>query len=380
MKILYISLVDWFWIKQRPHHFSEILSNNNQVTYLCREYWKKNNNVICKHTVDEKNLSKNDFNINENLNIKRKKLLPKEMKFDIVKKINDFTMRKYVLSLDKINNFDTIVVTHPSQYLYLDKRILDTKKIVYDCMDNHCEANVNFRELYLKWEKGLVSHCHSIVVSSKDLKYKLKERYDIDDEKITVINNGVEKKRFFEMEENKQQSIDFFKNNGKKRIGYIGTVSEWFDYELIRNVALKISEMDFYIIGPRESQKCVNTFKDMSNINIIDAQPYELVPSIINNLDIAIMPFVKSDFINSVNPVKIYEYAALGKPIIATRYVETEKFKDVVYLYDSEQEFVNHIHSSLQEDKHKKVNRVQFALDNTWEKRVEDFQAFIEKN
>ena len=41
-KVLYVSLADWYWIKQRPHHFCESMSKlNYDVDYLCKKPCRK---------------------------------------------------------------------------------------------------------------------------------------------------------------------------------------------------------------------------------------------------------------------------------------------------------------------------------------------------
>ena len=47
------------------------------------------------------------------------------------------------------------------------------------------------------------------------------------------------------------------------------------------------------------------------------------------------LPIQKGPILDTINPVKIYEYLAVNKPVIAVRSRETEKFKDIILLYDN---------------------------------------------
>lgn len=77
-KILYISLVDWFWIKQRPHHIPEILSERDHVDFVCIRSWIKNDKTLQIHDTSEENLDKVVFKINDNLTVYRKKSYQRE--------------------------------------------------------------------------------------------------------------------------------------------------------------------------------------------------------------------------------------------------------------------------------------------------------------
>jgi glycosyltransferase involved in cell wall biosynthesis len=54
-------------------------------------------------------------------------------------------------------------------------------------------------------------------------------------------------------------------------------------------------------------------------IIILDWQPYEEVPKYIAAADICILPAYKNEIMQNIVPIKMYEYMAMGKPVIATR-------------------------------------------------------------
>lgn len=367
MKILYISLVDWFWIKQRPHHFPEILSQkDNQVTFFCVRPIREIN-------------GKNNIRINEKLNVIRKLLLPHslENKFSVIKKLNIKIMKFSVEKIVRTRKIDTIILTHPKHVLYLSDKVMENCKIIYDCMDDIEQFSDLEKEDVNRYEGKLVNICSNVIVSSEYLKQKLNNKYPIK-EKIFVINNGVELEKFSVDNIDKQYVCDFLdKDETRIKICYVGTVSKWFDFELIKRVADERCDVIFYIIGPIENQSDISKIKEYSNIKIIGPKPYDEVGNILYNMDITVMPFVVNDLIKAVNPVKIYEYLALGKPVISVRYNETEKFRDFVYLYDNYKEFMKCI--DIANANKFDLKRIEFAKENTWEQRVEQLIKLIVK-
>jgi glycosyltransferase involved in cell wall biosynthesis len=92
--------------------------------------------------------------------------------------------------------------------------------------------------------------------------------------------------------------------------------------------------------------------------------------------DALIMPFVKSELVLAVNPVKAYEYIASGKPVILTKYKETEKFEDFSYLYDGFAD-LNLLMLEISQGTLKARRSIEecraFGNDNTWENRAKNF-------
>lgn len=377
--ILYLSLIDWFWIKQRPQHMSEFLSKSNFITYLCRKPWKNNSNVIIRHSNDNYSVSKSIFNLNPNLNVIRKRLIPKEHSFRFIQFLNNKIMKSFLLKLDKKNNYDYIIITHPKQYDILPRKFLNSKIIIYDCMDNYkCWPGCN-RESLIDMEKKVLNISSYVIASSENL-YNELINYDVNiKNKLYIINNGVDIESFDLNKLGKNNEVNIFKNNNKKRVGYVGTISKWVDLNLVENIAIKNKNLDFYIIGPIENGTDIRKYKNINNIIFTASQPYYSIPNILSKLDITIMPFKKIDLVDSVNPVKVYEYLAMGKPVIALRYTETEKFGDLIYLYDNADEFQLCLNKILncQEDSKVIENRMEFAKNNSWENRVNILEKML---
>ncbi|AAK81006.1 glycosyltransferase involved in cell wall biosynthesis [Clostridium acetobutylicum] len=377
--ILYISLVDWFWIKQRPHHMAEILSRCNNVTYFSRMPWKRNSNFVITDKVGSDDIGKTTIIKNENMKIIRKKGIPKERKFKVIKKINVKLFKNYLLKLDKENNYDVIIITHPSQLHIIPNNFFINKEIVYDCMDDYkCWTGCD-KDKIVKSEKYIIEVSDIIVVSSEKLYKNILEYDNKLKSKTVVINNGVDIDNFSVSKLKKINEINIFKDNNKKKVGYVGTISNWFDFELLKNTAEKHQELDFYIIGPIEEGINIDGFKEIKNVIFTGSQPYYSVPNILNKLDIAVMLFKKNDLIEAVNPVKIYEYLAMGKAVVALRYKETEKFGDLIYTYESKEEFENILSLAINDNGNYVDKRIEFARDNSWQARVEKLNELIYK-
>lgn len=369
MKIIYISLVDWYWIKQRPQHFVELLSKmGNEVVYLCSKPWKNNlgNNL-------------NKIKINCNLDIIRKRTFPINIsdKIRVLKIVNNLIMKCKIKSIDE--NIETIIITHPRHIEYIPKDLLIKCKIIYDCMDDYGKFKCGGDELIKKLELKTIMNVDKVIVSSSYLKSQILNKYSelINEKRIEVIENGVDINNF-DLSKLKYlkdvNSIDIYED--KINMVYIGTVAEWFDVETIEYAAKTNSNIIINIIGPIDSIS--EDFKKLyryQNIKILGKRPYEEIPHILSKMDIAIMPFIVNDVVKAVNPVKIYEYLSMGMPVISVKYNETEKFGEKIYLYSNKYEFVKKIEDAM-ENKFDQ-SRIEYAQNNTWQKRVDKLYEII---
>jgi len=381
-KILYLSLVDWFWIKQRPHHIPEILSKNNKVSYFCSKPWRNNNYLKNSHSRDQAHFKDTHFMINENLEVYRKRFFPHK-KFNkfidpiyrTAKSVSDAYIKRFLELLDDQKKFDILFVTHPNQIDFIPKKIVDNTFVIYDCMDNFKKFQPRYENDIIQKERELLKICDVVTVSSSKL-YREIEKYNIK-KKIFIINNGVDIERFSPNISEEESNITFFRNNNNKKVAYIGTVDKWIDLELIEKIAKNNKNIDFYVIGPVSRNISIDNYKEVENVIFTGVQPYDTIPYILKKIDVSIMPFIKNELVEAVNPVKIYESLAMGKPVIATRYQETEKFGEYIFMYENIEEFEKILLSLINKKENPDTiqKRIEFAVENSWEKRVNEIES-----
>lgn len=313
MKILYIMNVDWNWIKQRPHFIAEGLENKNDIKiYYQHRYNRKN--------YQERKISKN---------IKPVYVIPKGDRLPFLKQINKFIWRAR-MSIEKfLNNYDYIYLTYPSQIEYIKN---NKNKIIYDCMDNHCAfiKNEEKKNELIQQEYNLVNRASIIICSSRKLKIELISRYgkDISD-KIYIIRNGYDGTII-------EKSNDIKQRLKKVIISYVGTISEWFDFELLKKSIEDFPEIEYRLYGPCTDEQLIPR---VENIKYLGTLEHNKIYENIKDSDCLIMPFKVNEIIESVDPVKLYEYINFGKNIITVYYEEIERFRDFVYFYNDYSDF-----------------------------------------
>lgn len=354
MKILYLMHVDWNWIKQRPHFIAEKLhSNGVEVDIYYTKYFYKD-----KLTENERGT----------LSITQIPRLPLS-RFKIIKSLNEKLYKKLILTLLKKNSYDFVYITHPS--LYLEEINIP---VIYDCMDDVLTFNPKSENNKLMFNKEftLVTKARYVLFTAENLKNTVLKRFKLENSSNYLINNNA-----IELPTTGNQNKKYdLGNTNKIKLVYIGTITEWFDFEMLEK--LDSTKYEFHLFGP-----IYNIEQDFpANFFIHGAVQREKIFSIMQAADILIMPFRVTELIKSVNPVKLYEYIYSCKPIITVKYGESEKFSDFVYLYENSNAIsfntcIENIIMNKMIAKNSPDNCKKFVENNTWNKRAKDILAFI---
>jgi len=349
--ILYLSHVSWNWTKQRPQFLAEELSAHNEVFY-----------------VQEGSIRNCPSNNDHKLSFKHLWHIPLS-RYGFIRSINNIIYKIQLFHL--CSKSDVIWFTSPKSYNWIFKKFFQSKIAVYDCMDDMIELYPSDKKMKEK-EAQLYRNAKVVFSSSAHLSEKLIRRYG--DRKITVVNNAISA-NFSDATEQLPSECMKYIDTGKTIITYIGSISSWMDFELLKAIKAKFPQIVINLWGPPHDFN----IPEHDGINLCGKVEYKYVSSILSQSDILIMPFVVNELIESVNPVKLYEYIFSGKPCIAPKYGESMQFQDYVNLYESHEECLQQIGKILNSElSQKSIDECRaFVKNNTWENRVEDIKVAL---
>lgn len=161
--------------------------------------------------------------------------------------------------------------------------------------------------------------------------------------------------------------------------GFLGTVSERFDWHavglLAQYLAQSLPAARLRIIGPLHPPLPTNL---ASNIECLPACSHAQAIAAMQTFDVGMIPFHENQATNSIDPVKFYEYHALGLPILSSSFGEMKRRKQHpgVYLYERASDMISQAMQSL----HYQVdlNEIQqFRAENNWQARfISALQGF----
>ena len=97
-----------------------------------------------------------------------------------------------------------------------------------------------------------------------------------------------------------------------------------------------------------------------------------------SGLDVVFLPYVLDDFTHHIQPAKLYECLAVGKPVVAMRLPSLEPFDGFVYLAEGVEAFDRALTDAIAEDKLElQEKRQEVARANSWERRYQEILTLV---
>lgn len=376
MTILFFSEISWRGLFQRPQHLARAMARHWDViwvepatilekTFLRQEEIEPGISVISVPSIP--------FNArNKTIRALARGLASVPLVGDVI------AAGQFAVLKNALTKTDTQLgmVVHNVQSISLAP-LLKPRFVIYDYIDNIFGFTQLPSSVEKQW-KRCVCKADIVTVTSPVLEQQLRP---LRSGPIQYIGNGCEF-GFFSENTTLMRPADL--PSGKPIVGYIGAVYPWLDFELLRAGAAAMPDIDFVLVGRThpDIHPMLNRLRLLPNIHILGFKPYTQVPAYLKFMDVGIIPFVYNELTAAVNPVKVYEYSAAGKPTVATMFSEDIRHcGDVITLVNSHEEFIEAIRKSMQ-----RTNDVifreqlrRFAQENDWSVKTAEFIRVVQQ-
>ena len=254
---------------------------------------------------------------------------------------------------------------------------LGEKLLVFDAVDNWLEhPELSYARKEIKGGYDKIKKEADLVFTVSD---SLKSFFELDMAHVHHISNGVD--------------IGFFKIDGKRTIpldikdisapivGYAGKIQERIDVGLMGFLAEKLPRTNFVFIGQTINRKTTKSLLRYRNIHYLGDKHYSLLPYYLSCFDICIIPHKMSRLTVSMNPIKLYEYLAAGKPVVTTDIAGVEVFKNHIVIAKSKEEFLEGIRGYMDKSKREKSlpdNLIRNTLETTsWHSKAKEMVGLM---
>lgn len=267
--------------------------------------------------------------------------------------------------LDKLQFDSPVIITDlPGSLSYLDN--IPKRLLCYDCLDNYSSFSWAGPAVDAG-ERELAKRSHIITATSRSLFDKMKKI----NPSTFLLPNAVDFDHFSQSRE------ILLENDRPPVIGFVGAFYEWVDQELLLFLAGSRPEWQFVIIGPKQPG-LPNSLRHVDNITFLGAVNYHELPPYMAGFDVCIIPFKVNSTTDSVNPIKMWEYMAAGKPVVSTPIPEAKRLKDVIYIGNGREHFLNQVEKALAKKDHWRISRgITRAGENDWNHRVQTLTRLI---
>ena len=255
------------------------------------------------------------------------------------------------------------------------------KLLIYHIVDEYSAYSKQTPEL-ARWtrerEARLASQADIIFVTSQAL-WKTKRQLN---PRTYLMQNGVDYGTFARIIASDTSLPTDISSLQRPVIGFVGSICHKQDYELLRLIAGSHSAWSLVMIGPVRGMQNTEELKQLQsspNVHFLGCKPTEEIPQYINACDVCLIPYVDSEETRNINPLKLYEYFACGKPVVSVDIPSVRPFAEVVYIARDRETFIKCIEEALREDGSLTSRRFGIAKQNTWEARVEQLSTLIQE-
>ncbi len=280
---------------------------------------------------------------------------------------NEFIARRHVARVARqLGIVNPLLWLNPPSAVHMAGR-MNERSVIYDITDDWCEApsfSPRERKLLIRQDHTLCRQADLVIVCSEAI---AQTRASLCRE-LLLLPNGVDADHYSTVAASPPRE-----RSESPVLGYTGTLhSDRTDVSLIVSLARAFPAGRVLLVGPNflceeERQRLTRE----PNISAIGPLPYARLPDIMTEFDVCIVPHLETKFTESLNPIKLWEYLASGKPIVSTNVAGFRDYGHLCELASGPQAFVAACRNALSENGRRRIERVREAHKHTWEARVD---------
>lgn len=338
MRLVYLSPVPWASFAQRPQKFVRWFHKKTVGEVLWLDPYPSR--FPCLE--DFKKIGVSDKTESENyepwLTVLKPKALPIEPLpasglingslywSEILKKVKTFSQDQEIM----------LVIGKPTVLALKVLKLLKGHKSVYDAMDDFPTFFSGMSKAAMTRRELKLGRSTSTVLTSST---KLREKWEKQNSNVKFVPNGLDIALL-------PPAKTEYTNERPWTFGYLGTVGAWFDWKWIIHLAESRPDDNIHIVGPVFNP---TNLKLPNNLKLFPPCSHKDALTRMLSFDVALIPFLKNELTSSVDPIKYYEYRALGLPVISTSFGEMayRNDQDGVYLCDNVTEINTEIEKAL---------------------------------
>lgn len=183
---------------------------------------------------------------------------------------------------------------------------------IYDMTDDWLAADrpTRERERIIENERILMAECAEIVVCSTGL-----ERTRSALRPVSVIPNAVDVERY-------RAAVPKPDDLPGACAVYVGTLHEdRLDVAMLLRTADVLAGVgaEVVLVGPNAlGADNTRRLREHGAVRLLGPRPWSGIPAYLQHASVLVVPHVVSGFTDSLDPIKMYEYLAVGRPIVST--------------------------------------------------------------
>jgi len=264
-------------------------------------------------------------------------------------------------------------ICHPLYAPYLD--LLKPDYVVYHVYDQY-DLMPGWTSELEDFERRLLRRADLVFCASPMMAKALGQKVPRD---IKVLPNGADVGVFFDAATRAMPEPLDLAAIPHPRIGWIGSLHPQIDYGLVAMLAQRRPDWHFVFVGgkvkytDKRAEQEYLACTQLKNVHFLGYKHRRDVPSYVSGMDVNMMCYRLSDqtWINANSPLKLYEYLAAGRPVVAANLPSVGPLSDVVRVAEGVDDWQVSIEEALLAGgRGTPDQRRGIAAENSWDTRA----------
>jgi glycosyltransferase involved in cell wall biosynthesis len=243
---------------------------------------------------------------------------------------------------------------------------LPVRKWVYYCVDDFSEWPGLDRRALAQMERRVVERADTLVAASEPLQTRLAEM----GRSAHLLTHGVD--------------LDFWRTShepvltpwDRPLIVFWGVVDRRMDTAFVRHLAEALRYGTIVLAGPDQ-----NPDPDLARLPHVVCPgpiPFQQLPALAREAAVLVMPYADAPVTRAMQPLKLKEYLATGKPVVARDLPANREWADALDLVTTPEEFTAAVLERLETDLPSEQQAARRRLkDESWAAKAEVFAGFL---
>lgn len=163
-------------------------------------------------------------------------------------------------------------------------------------------------------------------------------------------------------------------------VGIFGVIDFRTDVETVAQIARQRPDWSIALVGLVKGDVDLGALRRLPNVHIFGKKPADALPGYLKAMDCCLIAYAMIEYNQHVFPLKLYDYMAAGKPIVASDMEELRPLAgEHVAIARSQDKWVPAIEAVMAADSpDRAAERQRVAKGESWDHRVDEISAILE--
>lgn len=166
----------------------------------------------------------------------------------------------------------------------------------------------------------------------------------------------------------------------RPRIGYVGILKKTLDLPLLCELARRHPTWSFVLVGLNHlTADAEAALREHSNLHLLGMRSHAEVPAYVQHMDVCTLPYVLDGYTKYIYPLKLHEYLATGRPVVASPIRALQEYNGVITLARTAEDWSAALTAALcPVDPREQERRIRVARAHDWDLLVGQIAGLIQ--